>query len=60
MKLIRDDAPEKLAHALTLLRLGRETDSPEMRKQHLDGVERIVEMCRDSIVERDPVIESEG
>jgi hypothetical protein len=49
MRLIRDDAPEKLNHALTLLRLAQTTRSDLMRDQHLGGVERIMELCISSM-----------
>lgn len=49
MLLVRDDAPEKLAKAQTLLTLAKATQSPEMLKQHLEGVERIIETVVSSI-----------
>ncbi|MFZ3343308.1 MAG: hypothetical protein WA213_20695 [Terriglobales bacterium] len=43
MKCSQQHAAEKLAHALTLLRLAKDEEWPELRKQHLDEAERLIE-----------------
>lgn len=43
MKTQREITEEKLAHALTFLRLAKDAKWPEMRKQHLDEAERLME-----------------
>ena len=49
MKVIRPDAPERLTEILTLLDMAAESNSPEIRKQHLDRIQRLTETLRDSI-----------
>jgi hypothetical protein len=39
-----------LAHALIFVRLAKETTYPELRKQHLDEAERLIEYAK-SIME---------
>lgn len=43
MKCSQQHAAEKLAHALTLLRLAKDEEWPKLRKQHLDEAERLIE-----------------
>ena len=40
---------EKLTHALAFIREAKETNQPELRKQHLDEVERLVEYAVDTL-----------
>ena len=40
---------EKLTHALAFIREARDTKQPELRKQHLDEVERLVEYAVDTL-----------
>lgn len=49
MKTIRPDAPERFAEAIVLIGLIRDSTAPEMRKQHLDRLQRILDMLADSI-----------
>jgi hypothetical protein len=51
MKTIRSDAPERLSEILTLLDMAAEAQAPEIRKQHLDRIQRLVEQLRDSVEE---------
>jgi len=46
---IRDDAQQKLGHALTMVKLAKATGSKEMLSQHLEQVERLIEMVLASI-----------
>lgn len=39
-------AVEHLGHALIFVRLARETEYPEMRKQHLEEAERLIEYAK--------------
>jgi hypothetical protein len=49
MTTIRPDAPERLSESLTLLTLIRDASAPELRKQHLDRLQRLLEMLADSV-----------
>ena len=40
---------EKLTHARAFIREARDTKQPELRKQHLDEVERLVEYAVDTL-----------
>jgi len=60
MRLVRDDAPEKLQKALTLIQLAQQTTHPEMLAQHLSGASRIVEMVMDSMLTMMTLEESVG
>jgi hypothetical protein len=51
MTTIRPDARERIAEALVLLPVIEESDSREIRGQHIGRITRILEMCRDSIEE---------
>lgn len=51
MKITRPDAPEKIAEALAVVTLIRDASAPELRTQHLNRLERILETLRDSIEE---------
>jgi len=46
---IRDDVQQKLSHALTMVKLAKTTGSKEMLSQHLEQVERLIEMVLASI-----------
>ena len=46
MKGQQQTAVAHLAHALVFVRLAKETEYPEMRKQHLDEVERLIEYAK--------------
>ena len=46
MKDLTGTAVAHLAHALVFVRLAKETEYPEMRKQHLDEVERLIEYAK--------------
>lgn len=48
---ISETAPDKLSKALTMLRLARTTSHDELRKQHLDSIERILEGLLSSMKE---------
>jgi hypothetical protein len=49
MITIRPDAKERLEEAVLLLQMVREASVPEIQKQHLDRMERLLEMLRDSV-----------
>jgi hypothetical protein len=49
MKSQLEHITEKLTHALAFVREANETAQPELRKQHLDEVERLVEYARDTL-----------
>jgi hypothetical protein len=51
MVAIRSDARERLAEALTLTMLVRDSQAAEVREQHLGRIERVLEALRDSIEE---------
>ncbi len=46
MKGQQQTAVEHLAHSLVFVRLARETEYPEMRKQHLEEAERLIEYAK--------------
>ena len=46
MKDLTGTAVAHLAHALVFVRLAKETEYTEMRKQHLDEVERLIEYAK--------------
>jgi hypothetical protein len=52
MKIIRPDARERLAEALTLLDMVRTSAVDLVREQHLKRLERILESLYDSIEDR--------
>ncbi len=39
-------AVEHLGHALVFVRLAKDTEYPEMRRQHLDEAERLIEYAK--------------
>jgi len=49
MTTIRPDAHERLEEALIVVTLARDASAPELRTQHLNRLERILEMLRDSV-----------
>ena len=49
MKSQLEHVTEKLTHALAFIRDAKETNQPELRKQHLDEVERLVEYAVDTL-----------
>lgn len=51
MVRIRPDAREKLDQALILVALAKAAGAKEILAQHLNGVERLLEMLRSSIEE---------
>lgn len=53
MTTIRPDAPERLSEALTLLTLIRDASAPELRNQHLDRLQRVLDMLSESVEERE-------
>lgn len=46
MKGREQQAAEKLTHALTFLRLAKDAEFAELRKQHLDEAERLIEYAQ--------------
>jgi hypothetical protein len=40
---------EKLTHALAFIREAKETHQPELRQQHMDEIERLVEYAVDTL-----------
>lgn len=46
MKNQHDTAIEHMKHALVFVRLARETEYAELRKQHLDDAERLIEYAK--------------
>ena len=46
MKDQQQTAVEHLAHALVFVRLAKDTEYPELRKQHLDEAERLIEYAK--------------
>jgi hypothetical protein len=46
MKGQQQTAVAHLAHALVFVRLAKETEYPEMRQQHLDEAERLIEYAK--------------
>lgn len=48
---VRSDARERLSEVLILIPLVRDSQAAELRKQHLDRIERVLEALRDSIEE---------
>lgn len=49
MITIRPDAPERFDECATLIVLIRDASALELRKQHLDRLQRVIEMLRDSV-----------
>lgn len=49
MKGQLETVTEKLTHALAFVREAQTTKQPELRKQHLDEVERLVEYAVDTL-----------
>jgi hypothetical protein len=49
MKSQIEHVTEKLTHALAFVREANETSQPQLRRQHLDEVERLVEYARDML-----------
>ena len=43
MRDAQQQAAEKLSHALTFVRMAKETQFPELRGQHLNEAERLIE-----------------
>ncbi len=46
MKDQQQTAAEHLAHALVFVRLAKDTEYPELRKQHLEEAERLIEYAK--------------
>jgi hypothetical protein len=44
-----DTVAEKLTHALAFIREAKETHQPELRQQHMDEIERLVEYSVDTL-----------
>jgi hypothetical protein len=49
MKIIRPDATERFAEIESLILLIRDAQAPEIRKQHLDRLQRITDMLSTSL-----------
>lgn len=54
MRLIRDDAQEKMKRALILVALAKSTKNQEILSQHLEGIERIL-ILLDSSMKGEPI-----
>jgi hypothetical protein len=52
MTTIRPDAPERLSECQTLILLIRDASAPELRKQHLDRLQRLLDMLTESVEEK--------
>ena len=58
MLIIRPDAQDRLTKAMDMISAIRRTNAPELIAQHLNGIERILEQLRSSLISTEETIES--
>jgi len=54
MITIRPDAPERFTEMRTLIVMIRDAKADEIRKQHIDRLERIIDMLASSVEDYEP------